>query len=122
LGKEIFMKKLLLVLLAIVGLSTLQAQAHTDLTMSSPANDAVVTVAPEEIVLRFSAAVKLIALSIREDGGAEQALEDLSLEPSQRFVVDLPDLPPGDYFVTWRGVGPDSHISSGGFRFTIADA
>ena len=116
------MKRLLLVLSAIVGLSTFQAQAHTDLTRSTPANDAIVTVAPEEIVLRFSAAVKLIALFIREDGGAEQALEDLSLEPSQRFVVDLPDLPPGDYIVTWRGVGPDSHISSGGFRFTIAGA
>ena len=43
------MRKVMLVLLGAVGLSALQAQAHTYLSESVPADEAVITVAPEEI-------------------------------------------------------------------------
>ncbi len=122
LDKENPMKKVMLVFLGIVGLTTLQAQAHTYLSESIPADEAVVTVAPEEIVLGFSEAVRLTAVSIREDGGAEQAMEEIPSESGERFVVGLSDLSPGDYIVSWRAVGADTHIVSGEFRFTIADA
>ena len=52
------MRKVMLVLLGAVGLSALQAQAHTYLSESVPANEAVITVAPEKIVLGFSEAVR----------------------------------------------------------------
>ena len=116
------MKRVVLVLLGIVGLVTLQAQAHTYLSMSIPADEAVVTIAPAEIVLEFSEAVRLTAVSLREDGGAEQALEEFPGEPGERFIVGVSDLLPGDYIVSWRAVGADTHIVSGDFRFTIADA
>jgi len=115
-------KKAMLVLSGIVGLSALQAQAHTYLSESTPADQAVVTVAPEEIVLGFSEAVRLTAVSIREDGGAEQALEPLPGEPGERFLLGVSDLSPGAYIVSWRAVGADTHIVSGEFRFTVADA
>jgi methionine-rich copper-binding protein CopC len=116
------MKKAMLVVLSIVGLSVLQAQAHTYLSESIPTDEAVLTVAPGEIVLGFSEAVRLTAVSIREDGGAEQALEPLPGEPGERFVVGVSDLSPGDYVVSWRAVGADTHIVSGEFRFTVAAA
>ena len=117
------MKRVMLVLLGIVGLVTLQAQAHTYLSMSIPADEAVVTIVPAEIVLEFSDAVRLTAVSLlRGDGGAEQALEEFSGEPGERFVVGVSDLSPGDYIVSWRAVGADTHIVSGDFRFTVADA
>ena len=116
------MKKVVLVLLSIVGLSAFQVQAHTYLSESIPADEAVVTVVPKEIVLGFSAAVRLTAVSIREDGGSEQALEPLPGETDTRFVVGISDLSPGDYVVSWRAVGADTHIVKGEFRFTITDA
>ena len=116
------MRKVMLVLLGIVGLSALQAQAHTYLSESIPADEAVVTVAPEEIVLGFSEAVRLTAVSIRADGGAEKTLEPLPGETGERFVVGISDLSPGDYVVSWRAVGADTHVVSGEFRFTVADA
>ncbi len=115
------MRKVMLVLSGIVGLYALQAQAHTYLSESIPADEAVVAAAPGEIVLGFSEAVRLTAVSIREDGSAEQALE-LPGEPGERFVVGVSDLSPGDYIVSWRAVGADTHIVSGEFRFTVADA
>ena len=60
------MKLVVLALLGIVGLSAFQAQAHTHLSESIPADEAVVTVVPKEIVLGFSAAVRLTAVSIRD--------------------------------------------------------
>ena len=119
-GKEIPMRKVILIMLGTVGLSALQAQAHTRLSESTPADEAVVTVAPEEIVLGFSEAVMLTAVSIREDGGAELALE-FPGERDERFIVGVSDLLPGEYIVSWRAIGADTHIVSGEFRFTVAD-
>ncbi len=116
------MRKFILVLLGIVGLSVLQAQAHTYLSESIPADEAVVNVAPGEIVLGFSEVVRLTAVSIRSGDGAEQALEPLPGETGERFVVSVTDLSPGDYVVSWRAVGADTHIVSGEFRFTLVDA
>ena len=116
------MRKVILVLLGIVGLSALQAQAHTYLSESIPADEAVVNVAPAEIVLGFSEAVRLTAVSIRDGGGAEHALEPLPGDTGERFVLGVSDLSPGDYVVSWRAVGADTHIVSGEFRFTVVDA
>ncbi len=116
------MRIVILVLLGIVGLSALQAHAHTYLSESIPADEAVVNVAPGEIVLGFSEAVRLTAVSIRGGDGAEQALEPWPGETGERFVVGVSDLSPGDYVVSWRAVGADTHIVSGEFRFTIEDA
>ena len=116
------MRKVRLVLMGIVGLCALQVQAHTYLSESVPADEAVVTVAPEEIVLGFSEAVILTAVAMRDGGGAEQALESLPGETGERFAVGVSGLSPGDYVVTWRAVGADTHIVSGEFRFTVVDA
>ena len=116
------MRKVMLILSGIVGLAALQAQAHTYLSESVPADEAVITVAPEEIVLGFSEVVRLTAVSIRDGGGAEQALEPLPVETGERFVFGVSDLSPGDYVVSWRAVGADTHVVSGEFRFTVADA
>ena len=111
------MRKVRLVLMGIVGLCALQVQAHTYLSESVPADETVVTVAPEEIVLEFSEAV-----SVRDGDGAEQALESFPGETGERFAVGVSGLSPGDYVVTWRAVGADTHIVSGEFRFTVVDA
>ena len=115
------MRKVILIILGTVGLSAVQTHAHTYLSESTPADEAVVAVAPQEIVLGFSEAVTLTAVSIREGGGAEQPLE-FPRETDERFAVSVSDLSPGEYIVSWRAVGADTHIVSGEFRFTVTDA
>ena len=72
-----------------VWLSTLQVQAHTYLSESATADEGVVTVAPEEIVLRFSEALRLTSVSIRGDGSPEQELGPLPLD--YEFATHRPE-------------------------------
>ena len=95
------------------------AQAHMHLETSTPLDGSVVTVAPSSIELTFSTAARLTALTIHQDGAAEQKLAPLPATPSAVFKVTAPQLPPGSYVVHWRTVGDDGHVMKGEIRFSI---
>ena len=114
------MKRLLLTLLAAV--FSMQALAHTALSTSAPANDAQVA-APSEIVLEFSADVRLTAVSLTNTAGEETRLGALPADAASSFAIPIEsDLTPGVYLVTWRSLSADTHVVSGEFRFTVTAA
>ena len=114
------MKRLLLTLLA-AAFST-QAIAHTALSTSAPANEAQVA-APSEIVLEFSADVRLTAVTLTSTAGEETKLGAIPADAARSFSIPIEAaLPPGEYLVTWRSLSADTHVVSGEFRFTVTSA
>ena len=101
------------------GLGGSAAFAHTQLSASTPANEAVVAQAPDEISLTFSEAVRLTAVSVMSEH-ANHKLEISLSEPARDFVLSVPALAPGDYTIQWRALSEDTHVMSGEIRFTVS--
>jgi methionine-rich copper-binding protein CopC len=100
-------------------LLSVAAQAHTHLQKSVPAEGSTVSVSPPNIVLKFSEAARVTALTVKKEGGDEQKLAPLPTTPAAEITVRAPELAPGKYVVTWRAMGNDSHIMSGELHFTV---
>jgi methionine-rich copper-binding protein CopC len=114
------MKTLSAVVTTLAALAALSAQAHTELTLSVPADGATVAVAPEKLELRFSEPVRLTALAIRKGDAPKQDLAPLPAGDNAQFAVALPAaLDVGHYAVTWRALSEDTHVVSGEFTFTV---
>lgn len=97
------------------------AQAHTHLKMSMPVDQAVLTAAPKEIMLHFSEATRLTALSIQKEGDKEEtAVSALSKQSSADISVPVELAGPGKYQITWRAMGKDNHVMSGKLNFTVS--
>jgi methionine-rich copper-binding protein CopC len=96
------------------------AQAHVHLKDSVPAENSTVAVSPPNIVLKFSEAARLTALTLKAEGGAEQKLAPLPSSPAAEATVRAPQLAPGKYVVTWRAMSADSHIMNGELHFTVS--
>ena len=97
--------------------------AHTALKESSPANTAVVTVAPTELKLVFTAAVSLVKMDVLHMG--QHAMETgfrPIVEARTEFVLPLPPLAPAAYTINWSAIGPDGHTVSDSFSFTVDPA
>jgi hypothetical protein len=76
-----------------------------------------------ELVLEFAGDVRLTAVSIATAGGERKAVDPPPETIGAKFMVAVRDeLSPGEYVVTWRAVGGDTHVVSGEFRFTISGA
>ncbi len=97
------------------------ANAHAHLQKSSPAEGSVITTSPPNLVLSFSEAAKLTALSIQKGSEPEQKLKPLSATAAQQISVPLPALTPGTYSVNWRVVSDDGHMMAGVLHFTLAE-
>jgi methionine-rich copper-binding protein CopC len=94
-------------------------QAHTHLEEANPAEGSVLNAAPSNIVLKFSEAARITALTVQKDGGAEQKLAPLPTSASEEVTVPAGKLAAGKYVVNWRVVSDDNHIMSGKLHFTI---
>jgi methionine-rich copper-binding protein CopC len=108
-----------LAVLVTFALYALAAGAHAKVIESTPPADAVITVAPKEIVLVFKSPTRLTALSIESAGQAKQSLGPIPTENVARIAVAAPSLKPGEYTVTWNAVGQDGHMGSGTIKFTL---
>jgi methionine-rich copper-binding protein CopC len=96
------------------------ANAHAHLQKSSPADNSVITASPSNLVLNFSEAARLTALSIQKDEEPKQNLKPLPTTAAQQISVPLPTLTPGTYSVNWRVVSDDGHVMAGALHFTLA--
>ncbi|MEJ1965371.1 MAG: copper resistance CopC family protein [Gammaproteobacteria bacterium] len=103
----------------LLGFSTL-ADAHAHLKEAQPAEGSVVTAAPANIVLKFSEAAQITALTLQKEGEAEQKIAPLPTAPAAQLSVPVPKLAPGKYTVNWRVVSDDKHIMAGKLHFTIS--
>ncbi len=108
-----------LALVALGSLLPLLAQAHTHLQKSTPAANSS-GAAPEQLVLQFSEATRLTALTLQKAGGQEgRKLGPLPAQPDKLIRLAAPKLDPGAYVLSWRGLGDDGHVMSGTLRFTV---
>jgi methionine-rich copper-binding protein CopC len=105
--------------LALVALAV-TADAHAHLQKSSPADNSVITTSPSNLVLNFSEAARLTALSIQKDSEPAQSLKPLPTAAAQQISVPLPQLTPGTYSVSWRVLSDDGHVMAGALHFTLA--
>jgi methionine-rich copper-binding protein CopC len=97
------------------------AQAHAHLTKSMPEDKSILSTAPSHVMLHFSEAAHLTALTLQKDGEkAARKLAPLPQESAAEFTLPVESLPAGAYTVNWRVVGDDSHIMSGTLHFTVA--
>jgi copper resistance protein C len=99
------------------------AAAHTPLTSSVPAAKTAVRAPVTEIALEFGGDVRLTAVVLTDGQGATKKLGAVPTAIGSKFRLPVQDdLKPGEYTVTWRAVGADTHVISGDFRFTVAAA
>jgi methionine-rich copper-binding protein CopC len=96
------------------------ADAHAHLQQSSPADNSVITTSPANLVLHFSEAARLTALSIQKDHEPEQKLKPLPTITAAQISVPLPQLSPGVYTVSWHVLSDDGHVMSGTLHFTLS--
>lgn len=114
--------KLLKSILAVAFIFTWHvASAHTELTSSTPADNATVPAPVKQIVLEFEEPVRLTALSLVDSMGAEKSLPAVPGETAAQFTIPVQvELSPGDYVATWRAVGDDGHMVAGQIHFTVS--
>jgi len=102
---------------------TMAGFAHADahLASSVPADNSVISHAPSQISLNFSAPIRITALSLQRHGEKEPKRIEVSAEaPANEIDIPVTQLGPGAYTLNWRGIGGDNHEASGTVRFTIS--
>ncbi len=99
------------------------ASAHDELVASSPAVDDVLSTAPTEVSLQFSADVLTMGtvVVIADADGVDWAASAPVIDGNSVTVPVLPDMPAAGYELRWRVVSSDGHPISGIIPFTVGD-
>ncbi len=112
------MKRLVWIAL-LVGTAGL-ATAHSQMDETLPVDGAVLTAVPQEIVLRFDDAIRLVTVKMTHDNAHTEALDLGEQEDfGNEFALPAFAKGAGQYQVDWRGLGADGHIMKGQFSFTV---
>jgi methionine-rich copper-binding protein CopC len=82
----------------------------------------VLEAAPKEVMLHFSAPVRLTALSLQKQGQSKQSLGPLPADASEHVSIAAPALSEGRYTVSWRALSADTHVMTGEFDFAVGAA
>ena len=125
-------------LLAILLVLPIAANAHSPLASSSPQNGETLDEPPTEIFMEFKLPAKLIKVDLTKQsdkqgknllgslfGGGDDDGEAVPLGRSflmtidKRQVIPLPYLRDGSYSLTWRAMGEDGHVVKGELTFNI---
>ncbi|MGN8245067.1 copper resistance CopC family protein [Cellulomonas soli] len=98
------------------------ATAHDQLLSTSPADGEVLTVAPSQLTLEFSADVLDLstAVVLTPAGGTPTDLVTSIDGPTVTAALPA-DLPSGTYTVAWRVVSADGHPIEGTFGYVVDD-
>jgi copper transport protein len=100
------------------------AWAHALVASSDPADGAVLSTAPRQVLITFTEAPDPVLSSVRvlaSTGRAVTSAEAQAVPDSPRQLrVPLPTLPDGVYTVSWRTVSKvDGHVTGGSFAFGV---
>jgi copper resistance protein C len=100
------------------------ASAHAHLKSASPAPNAVLRTAPQDVRITFSEAVEpsLSAIVIVSAQGPVATVGKAYVgqgAPGTLIVKLSQPLPTGAYQVRWRCVGEDTHVMRGSYRFEV---
>jgi copper resistance protein C len=116
---------LLILLAASLLLSTGDASAHAKLTRSEPKAGAKLDRAPGRVELWFSEELGqgLAAVEVTDARGARVGRGGVTLaDGNKKAQVELNELAPGAYTVTYKVVSTDEHTIRGKFTFTVTAA
>jgi methionine-rich copper-binding protein CopC len=107
----------------VLSLAVAQCWAHAVVVEATPAQGAAVRTAPERVVLRFNVLIEhaLARVSLKSGDGRLVALTPLHDGPAQsdRLVVPLPALGPGEHELRYRVIATDGHATQGVLRFRV---
>jgi copper transport protein len=100
------------------------ASAHATLISTTPANGEHLSVAPREVVFRFSEAITPArdGFTVLDDQGRSVGSVAAVAGGSDTLRMPLPGLRDGAYSVTWRVVSADSHPVHGALVFSVGAA
>jgi copper resistance protein C len=96
--------------------------AHTELTLSDPADGAVLTEAPTEVVLTFSGEIgEDGTFTVTDADGASVGEGGVDLDVADRNILrgDVTITEPGEYTVTYAVAAEDGHPTEGELTFTF---
>src|SRR3954469_24302628 len=99
------------------------ALAHAKLQESAPAKDAAISTALTEVVLTFSEPLSVAAVQVLDKDGHE--VKTVGALKRDGKTVHLPltaKLPEGQYTVTWRVTGDDTHVVPVSLPFAVIGA
>ena len=96
------------------------ANAHSPLKSTTPANEATIAQAPNELRLEFGKDIRLTRLAVTHADDKKMKL-DLSGQDGFKklYLVSFEGMGTGNYLIEWRGLGGDGHALNGTFSFTV---
>lgn len=97
----------------------LPALAHAGLVSADPTDGAMLTAAPEALVLHFNEPVNPLAAVLVGLDGTTHPLDAVSATGSDLRIGLPADLAPGTHVVSWRAVSEDGHPISGTTSFSF---
>ena len=106
---------------AVVAFAAGPAAAHARLVSATPAPDSTVA-ATRTLTLTFSETVEPRFSQVTLQGPDGQPIGVPAFTPSangKTLTIPLPNLPPGDYRLSWRVISVDTHRTEGRFTFTV---
>jgi copper resistance protein C len=107
-------------LLALLGMGSQTAFAHTRLISSEPVAGAVLQAAPQRVVLQFSAPPEKGFTELALSQADKQQWQPLEVVQDVKQVrAALPPLKPGRYKIRWSVLSRDGHRQRGVFQFQI---
>jgi methionine-rich copper-binding protein CopC len=115
------MKKLLLVFLPIILISSTSAYStNTQFVKSTPADGSVSATPPSAFVFEFSKAVRFQRIYIKKDDDKEKQLNNLPNTDAAAITVPAPSLTAGHYVLNWSVFTQENRVISGRIRFTVS--
>ena len=110
-------------LVGILLINPVQSIAHVALAQSEPVAGSTLNAGPENLVLGFTEAVRLLKVSVSGKVGKEI---DIGFKPMamehEKFTLPLPVLATGEYRVNWTVMGKDGHRMEASFDFALDPA
>jgi methionine-rich copper-binding protein CopC len=110
-------------LLLLIAVTAVPAQAHASLVSAVPAPGSTVDTSLKELLLTFDDALRPNSLVVlytndfQTVGGVESRVEDNLIRATLTQA-----LPPATYTVQWAAVASDGHLSQGTYQFEVRAA
>lgn len=94
--------------------------AHSPITSTSPEKDALVDTPPKTVTLNFKNKFRLTRVTSTHGSRDSVNLDTSHLTDfAKTFELPFVSMGAGQYRIEWRGLGSDSHVQSGAFKFTV---
>jgi copper resistance protein C len=107
-------------ILLIASLPSDQAAAHAILDRAEPRVGSTVAVAPQEVVLWFTAALEPTFSTITVTYAADQRVDTGKARVNgSRMSISFRAAGSGTYHIRWHVLSKDTHTSDGNYTFTV---